>query len=50
MVFMPPPGPSPGPQAQQPTSPPPPFIPPRPASFAVDPGAIAGCLFRNTYV
>ncbi|WP_317964631.1 collagen-like protein [Paenibacillus sp. CCS19] len=45
-----PPGPPPGVVA--PTSPPPAFIPQQPAvtSFAVDPGAIAGCLFRNTYV
>lgn len=50
MVFMPPPGPPPGTQAQQPTSPPPPFIPQQPATFAIDPGAIARCLFRNTYV
>jgi hypothetical protein len=47
MVFMPPPGLPPG---QQPTSPPPPFVPTQPAPFAVDPGAIGGCLFRNTYV
>ncbi|MEK5394330.1 collagen-like protein [Paenibacillus sp. FSL K6-2859] len=35
-----------------PSSPPPQLIPQQPAisSFAVDPGAIAGCLFRNTYV
>ncbi|MFF2909205.1 collagen-like protein [Paenibacillus sp. NPDC057934] len=35
-----------------PSSPPPGFIPQQPAiaPLAVDPGAIAGCLFRNTYV
>lgn len=35
-----------------PTAPPPQFTPPQPAvsSFAIDPGAISGCLFRNTYV
>jgi hypothetical protein len=41
----PPPGPGPG-------GPPPQFIPHQPQAslYAVDPGAIAGCLFRNTYV
>ncbi|MDO7906787.1 transporter [Paenibacillus sp. JX-17] len=46
------PGPGPGPGSQQPSSPPPSFIPPKPLTsvYAVDPGAIAGCLFRNTFV
>ncbi|MFC6331877.1 collagen-like protein [Paenibacillus septentrionalis] len=36
---------------QAPTAPPPQFVPQMQAStFAVDPGAIRGCLFRNTYV
>ncbi|WP_136607772.1 MULTISPECIES: transporter [Paenibacillus] len=50
MAFMPPFGPQ-G-QQQAPASPPPQFTPPMPAAstFAVDPGAISGCLFRNTYV
>ncbi|AJY75124.1 hypothetical protein [Paenibacillus beijingensis] len=50
MAFMPPLGPQ-GMQ-QPPASPPPQFAPPKPAvsAFAVDPGAIAGCLFRNTFV
>ncbi|MGO4546584.1 collagen-like protein [Paenibacillus sp. 2TAB23] len=44
-----------GPQGQpgmMPTSPPPSFTPQQPSAslFAVDPGAISGCLFRNTYV
>ena len=36
----------------QPTSPPPSFTPTQPqaTAFAVDPGAIAGCRFRNTFV
>ncbi|WP_343223708.1 transporter [Paenibacillus oenotherae] len=63
MSFMPPPPPTPpgfpgqpGPSAppgiMAPSSPPPGFIPQQPAvsPFAVDPGAIARCLFRNTYV
>ncbi|WP_317618326.1 transporter [Paenibacillus sp. PL91] len=35
-----------------PTAPPPQFTPQQPSAslFAVDPGAISGCLFRNTYV
>ncbi len=38
-----------GPQA--PTLPPPQFVPQMPIqSFAVDPGAIRRCLFRNTYI
>lgn len=44
-------------QGQQgPSSPPPSFTPPYPSSrggaqvFAVDPGAISGCLYRNTYI
>jgi len=46
---------APGPSGQQgmgPTAPPPSFVPQQPlaTTFAVDPGAIAGCLFRNTYV
>jgi hypothetical protein len=50
MAFMPPQGPQ-GPQ-QAPSSPPPQFAPQKPAAaaFAVDPGAISGCLYRNTYV
>ncbi|WP_440396932.1 transporter [Paenibacillus sp. SAF-054] len=50
MAFMPPFGPQ-G-QQQAPTAPPPQFTPQQPAAttFAVDPGAISGCLFRNTYV
>ena len=42
-----------GGQAQgQPTAPPPSFTPTQQqaTTFAVDPGAIAGCRFRNTYV
>lgn len=42
-----------GPQAQQaPTAPPPSFIPQQAAAspFAVDPGAIRFCLFRNTFI
>ncbi|CAM3976838.1 transporter [Paenibacillus alkaliterrae] len=36
---------------QAPTSPPPQFVPQQPiTAFAVDPGAISGCLFRNTYI
>ncbi|MBB3111664.1 hypothetical protein FHS18_003732 [Paenibacillus phyllosphaerae] len=54
MAFMPPQGPQ-GPQ-QPPTAPPPQMTPPQPmsqqgvSSFAVDPGGIRGCLFRNTYI
>lgn len=50
MAFTPPFGPQ-GTQ-RPPSSPPPQFIPPQPAAtaFAIDPGAIAGCLFRNTFV
>ncbi|MEK0317579.1 transporter [Cohnella sp. 56] len=51
MAFMPPFGPQ-GMQ-QAPTAPPPQTVPPRPlnaSTLAVDPGAIRGCLFRNTYV
>lgn len=50
MAFMPPFGPQ-GMQ-QAPTAPPPQTAPPKPmtSTFAVDPGAIAGCLYRNTYV
>jgi hypothetical protein len=64
MAFMPPQGPpgtqflpqppgAPSPQGiQAPTSAPPQFTPPRPlaGTFAVDPGAISGCLFRFTFV
>lgn len=50
MAFMPPFG----PQGQQtgPTAPPPQAPPPKPmtSTFAVDPGAIQNCLFRNTYI
>ncbi|WP_094095138.1 transporter [Paenibacillus physcomitrellae] len=36
---------------QAPSSPPPQFLPQMSATtFAIDPGAIRGCLFRNTYV
>ncbi|USK30977.1 collagen-like protein [Bacillus sp. CMF21] len=49
-----PPGPPPGfggGQGQGPTGPPPSYIPQQsPSLFAVDPGAIRGCLFRYTYV
>lgn len=50
MAFMPPFGPQ-G-QQQGPTSPPPQTPPPQPmaSTFAVDPGAISGCLFRMTYI
>ncbi|RRJ63245.1 transporter [Paenibacillus oralis] len=50
MAFTPPFGPQ-GTQ-RPPSAPPPQFIPPQPAAtaFAIDPGAIAGCLFRNTFV
>ncbi|MCR8842458.1 collagen-like protein [Paenibacillus sp. SC116] len=34
---------------QGPTAPPPPFVP-QMSPFAIDPGAISRCLFRNTYV
>ncbi|MDH6651357.1 UNVERIFIED_ORG: hypothetical protein J3A77_000408, partial [Bacillus sp. PvP124] len=42
---------SPGGGQQAPTSPPPAFIPQQQTAtpFAVDPGAISLCLFRNTY-
>lgn len=41
-----------GGQATAPTTPPPSFTPEQPQfqTFAVDPGAIRGCLFRFTYV
>jgi len=53
--FGPPGGPPPGfgggGQGQAPTGPPPSQIPQQgPSLFAVDPGAIRGCLFRYTYV
>nr|WP_236035061.1 hypothetical protein [Alkalihalobacterium elongatum] len=51
--FGPPPGPPAGPgQAGPPSGPPPAFTPAEPeiAAFAVDPGAIRGCLFRYTFV
>ena len=44
---------APGQQSSQaPTSPPPSFIPQQSTAspFAVDPGAISFCLFRNTYI
>lgn len=43
----------PGPQSSQaPTAPPPVFIPQQPSTspFAVDPGAISMCIFRNTFI
>ncbi|MEK3882626.1 collagen-like protein [Paenibacillus sp. PL2-23] len=53
----PPPGPpgspmQPGAGLQAPTAPPPQFVPQQPqtAAFAVDPGGIRRCLFRNTYI
>ncbi|MGO4111637.1 collagen-like protein [Paenibacillus sp. YAF4_2] len=55
-----PPGGPPGPggpsgpsgQPMAPSSPPPGFIPQQPqvSQFAVDPGAISRCMFRNTYI
>lgn len=41
-----------GQQGQAPLAPPPQFIPQQPAAstFAVDPGAISGCLFRYTFI
>lgn len=41
-----------GPGAPPPTAPPPQFTPQQPSAspLAVDPGAISGCLFRNTFV
>ncbi|QUG43581.1 hypothetical protein KD050_10325 [Psychrobacillus sp. INOP01] len=47
-----PPGGQQGGQQGAPTSPPPAFVPQRQSAgvFAVDPGSIRGCLFRNTYV
>ncbi|SIQ06463.1 hypothetical protein SAMN05878482_101234 [Peribacillus simplex] len=44
------PGPPPGSQA--PTAPPPAFIPQQQSAstFAIDPGAISFCLFRNTFI
>lgn len=53
--FMPfpgppgPPGPS-GPIGQQPPTSPPPQFEPQMAPYAVDPGAISRCLYRNTFV
>ena len=45
-----PPGGAPG-GVQAPTAPPPQFIPQMQAStFAIDPGGIRHCLFRNTYI
>jgi hypothetical protein len=45
-----PPGGAPG-GVQAPTAPPPQFVPQMSATaFAIDPGAIRGCLFRNTYI
>ncbi|WP_036717622.1 hypothetical protein [Paenibacillus sp. JCM 10914] len=50
MAFMPPQGPF-GPQ-QPPTAPPPQITPVQPltSTFAVDPGAMRGCMYRNTYI
>ena len=50
MAFMPPFGPQ-G-QVQPPSSPPPQFTPAQTgaSALAVDPGAISGCLFRNTFI
>lgn len=47
-----PPGQQGGPGSQAPTAPPPQFTPTQPqaSAFAVDPGGIARCMFRNTYV
>jgi hypothetical protein len=50
---LPPPPPGLPQQGQHaPTSPPPQFTPQHPTTslYAVDPGAIAGCRYRNTYV
>lgn len=40
------------PEGNAPTSPPPSFVPQQQSlsTFAVDPGAIRGCLFRNTFI
>lgn len=48
---FPPPGQQ-NPQGGAPSSPPPNFVPQRQSAsvFAVDPGAIRSCLFRNTFV
>lgn len=35
---------------QAPTAPPPQFVPQQVSTFAVDPGGIRRCLFRNTYI
>ncbi|WP_224768390.1 transporter [Metabacillus idriensis] len=53
--FGPPIGPPPGfgggqGQGQVPTVPPPSQIPQQASLYAVDPGAISGCLFRYTYI
>lgn len=50
MAFTPPSGPQGG--MQPPSSPPPQTVPTQPmtSTFAVDPGAISRCLFRNTYI
>lgn len=50
MAFMPPFGPQGG--QQPPSSPPPLTVPQKPltTTFAVDPGAIRRCMFRNTYI
>ncbi|MDI2586350.1 transporter [Psychrobacillus sp. NEAU-3TGS] len=49
-----PPGQQQNPEGNPPTNPPPSFTPQRQqqsvSAFAVDPGAIRGCLFRNTYI
>jgi hypothetical protein len=39
-----------GSQAGPPTAPPPSFVPAQVETYAVDPGSIARCLFRYTYV
>lgn len=51
-MFPPPPAPpGQGPDAGAPTSPPPSFVPPQQVeAYAVDPGGIARCLFKYTYV
>ncbi|UQZ83772.1 hypothetical protein SK3146_02979 [Paenibacillus konkukensis] len=52
--FPPPPPPGGGGPGQigAPQSPPPSFVPPMPAAtaFAVDPGSIRRCMFRNVYI
>ncbi len=50
MALMPPLGPQ--SDLQPPTAPPPQTIPQQPlaSTLAIDPGAISGCLFRQTYI